>query len=64
MSNSEKLIFDYTELEYKDIKGNIINIPYENFPCSRCKSPSRLDANQSEFEVYKCTECNHSFSIN
>lgn len=64
MSKSEKLIFDYIEQEYIDVKGNIINIPYENFPCSRCKSPSRLDPNQSEFEIYKCIECNHSFSIN
>ena len=64
MFKSEQPIFDYIEQEYFDVKGNINNIPYENFPCSRCKSPSRLDANQSEFEVYKCTECNHSFSIN
>lgn len=38
-TSTDTIIFDYVLQDYFDSKGNCVDINYENFPCSKCRSP-------------------------
>lgn len=62
-TSTDTIIFDYVLQDYFDSKGNCIDINYENFPCSKCKSPGKVQTHTYNYEVYKCTACHHIFHV-
>lgn len=63
LNSTEVPKFDFRKQDYFDSKGNIVNIEYENFPCTRCKSPGKAQEHNCYYEVYKCISCNNTFNV-